>query len=68
MLTSTAILFVRAYQRVAPARLRRACRFEPSCSNYSIQAFSKYGFTKGLKLTVGRLARCRHPNGGIDQP
>ncbi|MCO7626141.1 membrane protein insertion efficiency factor YidD [Pseudomonas fluorescens] len=53
---------------MAPERLRSACRFEPSCSNYSILAFQKYGFIKGVDLTARRICRCRYPNGGTDYP
>jgi putative membrane protein insertion efficiency factor len=43
------------------------CRFYPSCSHYSIEAFEKHGFIQGLYLSVRRLSRC-HPwhEGGID--
>jgi ribonuclease P protein component/putative membrane protein insertion efficiency factor len=43
------------------------CRFEPTCSQYSYEAFEKYGFFKGFYLTVKRLIRC-HPysTGGYD--
>jgi len=34
------------------------CRFYPSCSNYSIMAFKKYGFFKGIVLTYRRIRRC----------
>ncbi len=41
------------------------CRFEPTCSNYALTAFSRHGVVKGLILTLGRLARCGpwHPGG-----
>lgn len=45
------------------------CRFTPSCSEYSIIAFKKYGSLKGLKLTVNRIQRCNgDSHGGIDYP
>ena len=56
------------YQRVAPARLREACRFEPTCSNYAIQAIEIHGVLKGCRKAIGRICRCRHPNGGVDLP
>ncbi|HNW55460.1 MAG TPA: membrane protein insertion efficiency factor YidD [bacterium] len=34
------------------------CRFKPTCSEYSIAAFKKYGFLKGSLLTIGRILRC----------
>jgi putative membrane protein insertion efficiency factor len=56
------------YQRWAPMKLRAACRFEPSCSNYALIAVNKYGAVKGTWLSLQRLIRCRPPNGGRDYP
>ena len=41
----------------------KSCRFEPTCSSYSLEAFKRFGFMIGLKLTVKRIIRC-HPWGG----
>jgi len=54
---------VRAYQLILSPHLPRTCRYRPTCSQYSIQAFRKYGAIRGLILTVYRLGRC-HPWGG----
>lgn len=62
------IWIIKFYQRVAPEKVRRRCRFEPSCSNYMIMAIEKYGFFKGLKKGINRLKRCKPPNGGYDEP
>jgi putative membrane protein insertion efficiency factor len=62
------IWIVRIYQKTASDRLRRSCRFEPTCSEYMIKAIEKYGVFKGIILGVKRLLRCRPPNGGIDYP
>jgi putative membrane protein insertion efficiency factor len=35
------------------------CRFEPSCSNYSLEALETFGAFKGTLLTIRRLLRCR---------
>lgn len=40
-----------------------ACRFQPSCSQYALEAISRFGARKGGWLTLKRLARC-HPWGG----
>jgi uncharacterized protein len=40
-----------------------SCRYTPTCSEYSLQAFKKYGPFKGLVLTIKRLSSC-HPWGG----
>ncbi len=39
------------------------CRFQPTCSQYAIDAVTKYGAWKGGLKTVRRLSRC-HPLGG----
>lgn len=38
---------------------RVRCRFQPTCSNYSIDAVRRYGFTRGIGMTMARLWRCR---------
>ncbi|MGA2910452.1 MAG: membrane protein insertion efficiency factor YidD [Candidatus Microgenomates bacterium] len=40
----------------------RACRFTPTCSEYTITALGKYGVITGLTLGFKRLAKC-HPWG-----
>ncbi|MCL5095612.1 MAG: membrane protein insertion efficiency factor YidD [Patescibacteria group bacterium] len=46
----------------------KACRFTPTCSEYSYQAINKYGILRGLFLTLKRISRC-HPfsKGGLDE-
>ncbi|MDX1404699.1 MAG: membrane protein insertion efficiency factor YidD [Woeseiaceae bacterium] len=39
------------------------CRFEPSCSEYAVEALREYGALKGGWLMLRRIARC-HPWGG----
>lgn len=34
------------------------CRFEPSCSDYALDAFSKHGILKGSLLSLWRILRC----------
>ena len=40
-----------------------ACRFTPTCSEYTKQAIEKYGVTKGTWIGLKRISRCR-PGGG----
>ena len=51
---------VRAYRFFLSPWLGSACRFEPTCSAYSLQALEKHGAAAGTYLTVARLLRC-HP-------
>jgi putative membrane protein insertion efficiency factor len=59
MLSRLLIAGVRMYQVVLGVHLGGCCRFEPSCSNYSIEALRVHGAWRGLWLTVRRIARCR---------
>ena len=45
----------------------KACRFCPSCSEYTYEAIEKYGIIKGVWLGLRRILRC-HPfsQGGFD--
>ena len=55
-----AIRLIRVYQRAGAAAGRLSpCRFTPSCSVYSVEAFEVYGTARGLWLTIRRLLRCR---------
>jgi putative membrane protein insertion efficiency factor len=50
---------VRIYRLLLSPWLGNACRFEPSCSIYSLQALSHHGAVAGSALTIYRLARCQ---------
>ena len=56
-------LIIRAYQLVISPWLPPSCRFEPSCSNYTIQAVRVHGPIIGLILAGFRILRC-NPYGG----
>ena len=61
------IALVRAYRFVLKPWLGNACRFEPSCSAYALQALQRHGAAAGTALSAARLLRC-HPwcAGGLD--
>ena len=58
---------VRGYRLLLSPWIGSACRFEPTCSVYSLQALEQHGAAAGSYLIVRRLARC-HPwcEGGLD--
>lgn len=60
-------MLVRGYQVAISPLLPPACRFTPSCSQYAVEALSRYGALKGCVLAARRLLRC-HPfrRGGFD--
>lgn len=49
--------------KVALAGPAARCRFDPSCSEYALEAVRLHGACRGGRLALGRLARC-HPWGG----
>jgi putative membrane protein insertion efficiency factor len=55
-----ALVPLRAYKRFLSPLLPPMCRFEPTCSVYTMQAVEKYGAARGVWLGMRRLARC-HP-------
>jgi putative membrane protein insertion efficiency factor len=57
------IAIVRFYQKVISPWLISSCRYNPTCSEYAVQAIQKYGPLKGGWLAIKRIGRC-HPWGG----
>lgn len=55
------------YQRLVSPVVPRRCKYEPTCSEYSIRAIREYGILRGLVLAVWRLLRCNPwSHGGHD--
>ena len=57
------ILLIRFYQKCISPYPPASCRFTPTCSQYALEAFRKYGPLKGFRLSLKRILRC-HPWGG----
>jgi len=55
------LALIRFYQASYVIRQPK-CRFDPSCSEYAKQAFSKYGLFRASFKTIKRLLKC-HPFG-----
>lgn len=63
------VALVRMYQVVLRPILPSVCRFEPSCSEYFIEAVRKYGPLQGARKGVWRICRCNpFCQGGFDPP
>ena len=58
---------IQVYRTFLSPILPPTCRYEPSCSIYTVQAIEKYGVLKGLFMGILRVLRC-HPfaKGGFD--
>ena len=68
MLKKGIISFIRFYQKfLSPLKWRTHCIYTPTCSEYAVQAISKYGIIKGILLSVWRILRCNpFSKGGYD--
>lgn len=52
------IAMIRVYQKYISPAFPPRCRFSPTCSQYAVEAISKYGAWKGGWMTLRRLLRC----------
>ncbi|MBN2193575.1 MAG: membrane protein insertion efficiency factor YidD [Polyangiaceae bacterium] len=69
MVARVLIRLIRLYQLVLAPLLGPVCRFEPSCSRYTMQCIEGHGALRGSWLGLRRLLKCHpfHP-GGYDPP
>jgi putative membrane protein insertion efficiency factor len=58
VLSKFLILLIGLYQKMISPWLMPACRYTPSCSEYSKQALQKYGAFKGSWLAIKRIVSC----------
>jgi uncharacterized protein len=56
-------LYKKIISPITESLLGKACRFTPSCSQYTIEALEKYGVAKGINYGMKRFIRC-NPWGG----
>jgi putative membrane protein insertion efficiency factor len=67
ILSRVAVLMIRGYQVTLSPLLPSACRYQPSCSAYTLEAVERYGAMRGGWMGARRILRC-HPfaRGGYD--
>jgi len=59
--------FLRFYKQWISPLLPVACRFQPTCSEYMLQAIERHGAIRGVRLGVLRLLKCNpFHTGGFD--
>ncbi|MDP7151512.1 MAG: membrane protein insertion efficiency factor YidD [Paracoccaceae bacterium] len=54
---------VRFYRLVFSPMVGKSCRYQPTCSEYTLEALEKHGAIKGGWLAARRIGSC-HPLGG----
>ncbi|WP_084163898.1 membrane protein insertion efficiency factor YidD [Olivibacter sitiensis] len=57
------VVLIKLYKLLISPLFPGSCRYTPTCSQYALEAISKYGPFKGGWLTLKRIGRC-HPWGG----
>lgn len=57
------VFLVRIYQTVISPLTPATCRYQPTCSHYTVEALKKHGLFYGSKLALKRIFSC-HPWGG----
>ena len=62
MIKNIFISFIKLYQYLISPILGSHCRFNPTCSNYAIEAIKKHNLFKALYIAFRRILRC-HPWG-----
>ena len=61
------LLLVKGYQYIISPLFPLCCRYTPTCSEYAVEAVTRYGAVRGMWLAICRILRC-HPfvRGGYD--
>ena len=62
LLATPIILIIKLYQIIISPLVGSNCRYQPTCSQYSVQALEQWGIFYGLFLSLKRIVRC-HPWG-----
>lgn len=67
MLKAVLIGLIKGYRALISPLFPPVCRFQPTCSQYAIEAIARFGPFKGSWLAIRRILRC-HPftPGGYD--
>lgn len=62
------LMLIRFYQKALSPLIPSACRFTPTCSQYTYEAIEKYGLLRGSWLGARRIGRCHPWNAGGYDP
>jgi putative membrane protein insertion efficiency factor len=56
---------IRVYRLVISPLFPPSCRFQPTCSQYALDAIERFGAIRGSWMAIKRILRCHpfHPGG-----
>lgn len=57
------VFLIKIYQFLISPIIGKNCRFNPTCSNYALEALKKHGLILGMYYSIIRISKC-HPWGG----
>lgn len=59
------LALIRGYRLAISPLLPPTCRFQPTCSQYALEAIARFGAARGSWLALRRILRCHpfHPGG-----
>lgn len=65
---SVCIFLIDLYRKYISPLFMPTCRFRPTCSTYARECFVKFGFFKGVFLSIKRILKCNPFNKGGHDP
>ena len=68
LITTMCLITIRIYCLIISPLKPQVCRFYPTCSQYTYDAFLKYGFYKGFAMGLKRILSCHPFNPGGYHP
>jgi putative membrane protein insertion efficiency factor len=61
------VWLIRGYKKFISPILPPTCKYLPTCSEYAVDAITKYGAFKGTGMAIWRILRCNpFSKGGYD--
>ncbi len=59
------IWLIKGYRSFISPLFPPSCRFQPTCSQYALEALERFGIWRGSWLAIRRILRCHpwHPGG-----